>query len=75
MIAWFADTTEWFGVADMLEGKDGIQRDLHPLERLQRWAHVNLLKFNKVNCKALHMGQDKPKLKYRLRDGLRAALR
>lgn len=65
MIVQFADTTERFGVADVLEGRDGIQRNL---DRLERWAHVNLLKFNKVKCRALHRGRDKPKLKYRLRD-------
>lgn len=50
MIVQFADTSRQFGVADTLEGRDGIQRDLDPLERLERWAHVNLLKFNKVKC-------------------------
>lgn len=51
MITQFADTSRRFGVADMLEGRDGIHRDLDPLERLERWALVNLLKFNKVSAR------------------------
>ncbi|KFQ76770.1 hypothetical protein N337_09100, partial [Phoenicopterus ruber ruber] len=35
-------------------------------DRLERWALVNLMKFNKAKCKVLHMGQGNPKPKYRL---------
>ena len=40
-----------------------MQRDL---DRLERWACVNLVKFHKAKCKVLHMGQGNPKYKYRL---------
>jgi len=49
----FADNTEQCGVVDMLEGRDAIQRDL---DRLEGWACVNCMKFNKAKYRVLHMG-------------------
>ena len=57
--------TRLCGAVDVLEGRDVIQRDL---DRLERWACVNLMKFNKVKCKVLHLGQGNPKYKQRLDD-------
>ncbi|GAB0176178.1 cAMP-dependent protein kinase inhibitor alpha [Grus japonensis] len=59
----FANNTKLCGVVDTLMGRDAIQRDL---DRLERWARVNCMKFNKAKCKVLHVGQCNPKHDYRL---------
>lgn len=39
-------------VGQLMQGRDVIQRDLVSLES---WVCVNLIKFNKVKCKVLHL--------------------
>jgi len=59
----FADNSKLCGAVSMLEGRDAVQRDL---DRLESWAHANLMKFSKAKCNVLHRGRSNPKHKYRL---------
>lgn len=59
----FADKTKLCGAVGILEGRDAIQRNL---DRPERWACVNLMKFNKGNYNVLHLGCGNPEHIYRL---------
>ncbi|PKU47236.1 rna-directed dna polymerase from mobile element jockey-like [Limosa lapponica baueri] len=61
----FADNTKLSGTVGMPKGWDAIQRDL---DKIEKWAHVNLMKFNNAKCKVLHSGPGNPRYHYRLWD-------
>ena len=51
------------GAVNTPEGSDAIWRDRGTLER---WAFVNLMRFNKAKYKVLYLVRGNPKHKYRL---------
>ncbi|KAK4831662.1 hypothetical protein QYF61_018629 [Mycteria americana] len=55
--------TKLGGAVDSLEGQEALQRDL---DRLEHWATVNGMKFNKSKCQILHLGQSNAGHKYKL---------
>lgn len=60
----FSDDTKVGEVTDSPGGHDASQRDLN---RLERWANKNFMKFNTDKCRVLHFGWNNPRHHYMLR--------
>ena len=59
----FADDINLWDSSNTPEERDAIQKYL---DRLEQWAQVNRMRFNKSRCKVLHLGGGSPHYQYKM---------
>lgn len=51
----FVDDTKLGGIANTTEDRRSLQEDL---DKMEYWAEINRMTFNREKCKVLHVGKD-----------------
>jgi len=63
----FLDDTRLSGAVNTLEGREALENYTN---RLEKWAHENLMRLSKAKCRLLHLGHINPTYSHKLGEDL-----